>query len=164
MKKDITICFRTTDELRGSLDKVAKEGRRSLSAMIENILYDYLKEKRVSLAMDKEKRRYFRKEVSLPAFVYEAGSEAKEAEAGIIGNISLGGLRISVPKECKINITESDDKELDLLFTLPNEKTPITMKCKPARVNDGDCDLEVGARFVDSDFRSYQKLQNYLIQ
>ncbi len=164
MKKDITICFRTSDELRSSLEKVAKEGRRSLSAMIENILYDYLKEKRIAPTMDSEKRRFFRKEVSLPAFVYESGAEARDAQAGIIVDISLGGLRISVPKDAKIEITESSEKQLELLFTLPNEKTPIQMKCKPARVKDSNGDLEVGASFIDSDFKSYQKLQNYLIQ
>ena len=164
MKKDITICFRTSDELRTSLEKVAKEGRRSLSAMIENILYDFLKEKRVSPNVDKEKRRYFRKGVALPTFVYETGTEAREAQAGIIVDISLGGLRISVPRDCKIEVNDSEGKQLDLLFTLPNEKAPITMKCKPARVSDNSSEIEVGASFVDSDFRSYQKLQNYLIQ
>ena len=42
MKKEVTICFRTTDRLRVSLEEAAREDRRSLSSLIEIVLTDYL--------------------------------------------------------------------------------------------------------------------------
>ena len=42
MKKEVTICFRTTDRLRMSLEEAAREDRRSLSSLIEIVLTDYL--------------------------------------------------------------------------------------------------------------------------
>ena len=36
MKKEITICFRTNEELRSALETVARGDRRSLSSAIES--------------------------------------------------------------------------------------------------------------------------------
>ena len=47
MKKDITICFRTNMEIRNSLEKISADERQSLSSVIENMLYKYLKERKV---------------------------------------------------------------------------------------------------------------------
>jgi hypothetical protein len=43
MKKQVTICFRTSEELRSALEEVARDDRRSLSSAIELILTDYAK-------------------------------------------------------------------------------------------------------------------------
>ena len=57
MKKEVTICFRTSEELRGALEKAAREDRRSLSSAIELILTDYL-EKNHEFPHQKERRRF----------------------------------------------------------------------------------------------------------
>ncbi len=163
MGKDITICFRTNEGLRESLDKVAGEERRSISAMIENILLEYLKENKLARVNPRENRRFPRKEVSLPALVSAGATE--DLHSGTVLDLSLTGLRIAVPKDSTIEIVERDPNvELHIRFALPNEKTPVMIKAKPERVRDINGKIEVGASFSDCDFIDYQRLQNYLIQ
>ena len=159
MRKDVTICFRTSEDLRASLEKVAVGERRSLSSIIETVLYNYLKEKKELRSLKNEKRIYGRREVSLPAFVYKRGSGESALQTGIIFDLSLGGLRISVPQEYDVQ----QEGDFDTIFTIPNEKMPIKMKCTIKRVLDGtDNTKEIGATFVDGDFSGYQKLHGYL--
>ena len=161
MKKDLTICFRTSDDLRTSLEKIAADERRSLSSIIETILYDFLKQKKALQSLKKERRRYPRKPVSFPTFVYKSGSEEQALQPGTIVDISLGGIRILIPYDAKVDETAN----MGTLFTLPNEKVPLKMHCAVNRVIPAEENIkEVGASFVDSDFASYQKLQNYLVQ
>jgi hypothetical protein len=162
MKKDITICFRTSDDLRKPLEKIARENRRSLSAIIENALHDYLKHKG-TVTSGKEKRRHPRKEVSLPAFVSLKGAEGPYP--GIILDISLGGLRLSLPSDSSMEVQEDDrDARINILFTLPKEKSPVAMTVNPNRTKRINGDIEVAAHFADCDFPNYQKIQNYLLQ
>lgn len=159
MKKDVTICFRTNDELRQSLEKIADGERRSLSSIIENILYKHVNDKMEIKGAKNERRRHRRKEVSLPAFIYKRDTKESTLQTGIVIDISLGGLRISIPQ----NYDASNEGEFDTIFTIPNEKTPIKMKCTIKRIIDGgDETKELGADFVDGDFPSYQKLHQYL--
>ncbi|OPY73591.1 MAG: PilZ domain protein [Syntrophorhabdus sp. PtaU1.Bin050] len=161
MKKDLTICFRTSDDLRTSLEKIAADERRSLSSIIETILYDFLKQKKALQSLKKERRRYPRKPVSFPTFVYKNGSEEQALQPGTIVDISLGGVRILIPYDAKID----EAAGIGTLFTLPNEKIPLKIQCAINRVIPAEENIkEVGASFIDSDFASYQKLQNYLIQ
>ena len=161
MKKDITICFRTSENLREALERVARGERRSLSALIQNVLHDYLNQKRIPPS-DKEKRRHPRREVSLPAFTSLGDSEG--AHPSIIHDISLGGLRLSLPKEARVSIHEDEEKTyIDILFALPAEKSPVKMRCKPGRIRQTNGEIEVGVAFADCDFPNYQKVQNYLI-
>jgi hypothetical protein len=159
MKKDVTICFRTSEDLRASLEKIAGGERRSLSSIIEAVLFNYLKDKNELKNLKNERRHYLRKEVSLPAFVYKRDSKESALQTGIIFDLSLGGLRISVPQDCDVQ----HEGEFDTVFTIPNEKTPIKMKCTVKRVLDGaENTKEIGAAFVDGDFPGYQKLHKYL--
>lgn len=159
MKKDVTICFRTNEELKHTLEKIAEVERRSLSSIIENILHSQVKDKVELKGTKKERRRYSRKEVSLPAFIYKHEAKESTLQTGMVMNISLGGLRISVPQDYE-GATEG---EFDTIFSIPNEKTPVKMRCAVKRViEDGDSIKELGADFIDGDFPSYQKLHRYL--
>ncbi|MHB8110850.1 MAG: PilZ domain-containing protein [Syntrophorhabdaceae bacterium] len=159
MKKDVTICFRTNEELKQTLEKIAEVERRSLSSIIENILHGQVKDKVELKGTKKERRRYSRKEVSLPAFIYKHEAKESSLQTGMVINISLGGLRISIPQEY-----EGDTEgEFDTIFSIPNEKTPVKMRCAVKRVIEGtDSTKELGADFIDGDFPSYQKLHRYL--
>jgi hypothetical protein len=159
MKKDVTICFRTNEELKQTLEKIAEVERRSLSSIIENILHGQVKDKVELKSGKKERRRYGRKEVSLPAFVYKREVKDSTLQTGIVIDISLGGLKISIPQEYEA----VNDGEFDTIFTIPNEKTPVKMRCTIKRiVEGGETTKELGADFVDGDFPSYQKLHKYL--
>lgn len=159
MKKDVTICFRTNEELKQTLEKIAEVERRSLSSIIENMLHSQVKDKVELKGSKKERRRYARKEVSLPAFVYKRDAKESTLQTGIVIDVSLGGLKISIPHDYEA-VSEG---EFDTIFTIPNEKTPVKMRCTIKRVAEGEeSTKELGADFVDGDFQSYQKLHKYL--
>jgi len=165
MKKPITICFRTSEELRGALERAAGEGRRSLSSMIELVLTEYLKRNRdFSDRGQVERRRYPRKQVTLPAYV-EVSKGTVTQHGAVILDLSLGGMRLSVPRECVSKIYEKGEKShFETSFTLPSENKPVRLVCKPERVVPSNGNVYVGASFVDADFTAYQRLQQYLAQ
>ncbi|MBA4419158.1 MAG: hypothetical protein C0392_14815 [Syntrophus sp. (in: bacteria)] len=164
MSKDITICFRTSDSLRSALEKISQEERRSLSSTIETILYKHLENKRELKRIEKEKRRYERKKVSAPALISSFSSDDKAFKSGIVLDISLGGLQISIPDNYQYEIKEdSINSRISIVFPLPEDKKPLTMQCIPRHVYHSNNDTTIGASFIDPDFSSYQSLQNYLI-
>jgi hypothetical protein len=164
MSKSIMICFRTSEELRDAINVIAKEERRSVSATIEKILYKHLEERKVYKPVLQENRRYPRKMITAPALIRELGSENTSTQVGIVVDISLDGLQISIPDTYQYDIQE--DKEtsrISIVFALPDYKRPITMQCVPKRMYPSGSDTRIGASLVDADFASYQALQNYLV-
>jgi hypothetical protein len=154
--RDTVICFRTTEHLRKSLEGISATDRRSLSSVIENALYDYVK-KNAPARVEEEKRRYPRKKISVPALVTGADGVV---HAGMVNDISLGGLNLSVPNG---SYQESEgESKVSLVFALPESERPLTMQCTPRHVRS-DSQTNMGMSLVDTDFHSYQTLQNYLV-
>jgi len=153
--RDTVICFRTSEQLRKALEEISAGDRRSLSSVIENALYDYVK-KNVPARTDDEKRRFPRKKVSVPALV--TGPDGV-VHAGMVNDISLGGLNLSVPNGF---YQESDGESMvSLVFALPQAEKPLTMQCSPRHVRSA-AQTNIGMSLVDMDFQSYQTLQTYL--
>ena len=155
--RDTVICFRTSDELRKALEKVSFADRRSLSSVIENILYDYV-ERKQPVRVGEEKRRYPRKRVSAPALVTSIDGTV---HAGMVNDLSLGGINFSVPNNFQQE--EGDDSKISLVFTLPQSEKPLSMQCAARHVRTNG-QMNIGASLVDTDFQSYRTLQNYLIE
>ena len=83
---------------------------------------------------------------------------------GAITEISLGGVKILIPKDFKQQIIiDSQNSKFEIVFNLPAENKPIRMFCESNRVVDAEDSTHVGASFVDADFKSYKALQNYLM-
>lgn len=165
MKKGITICFRTSEELRDVLKKISAEDRRSMSTTIETIIFEHLAARTEIKEIKDEKRRYPRKQVSIPALVQKPHSDDKQFQAGIIIDLSLTGVRISVPREQGYEIRENKEtSRIEIIFPLSDSKRPLAMQCMPRTVVEANDEVKIGASFVDSDFLSIQALQNYLIQ
>jgi hypothetical protein len=164
MSKSIMICFRTTEQLRDAIEVIAKEERRSVSATIEKILYKYLEERKDYKPVKQENRRYPRKMLTAPALIREIGSENISQQVGIVVDISLDGLQISIPDNYQYDIREDrENSRISIVFTLPDCKRPITMECVPKRTYPSESETRIGASIVDTDFASYQALQNYLV-
>jgi hypothetical protein len=164
MSKSIMICFRTSEELRDAIEAIAKKERRSLSAMLEKILYKHLQERKDYKPVQQENRRYPRKMITSPALITELGSENTSPKVGIVVDISLDGLQISVPDNYQYEIREDrETSRISVAFALPDYKRPITMQCVPKRVLPDGSESRIGASFVDADFASYRALQNYLL-
>jgi hypothetical protein len=164
MKKEITICFRTNEGLRSALESVAQDDRRSLSSAIELILTDYLKKNRdLSDREQEERRNYPRKPVTIPAYVKTCEAD-KGQHGGVIRDLSLGGMCISVPKECVSQIYErGEESRFEASIMLADENDPVRVVCKTERVVPSNGNVYIGASFVDADFGNYQHLQRYLM-
>jgi hypothetical protein len=164
MKKDSLMCFRLSKSMRDSLAKLAREEKRSLSSMIEIVLFNYLKEKKALKGIKKDKRQYPRKNVSVPAFINQNISGEKKLHAGSVTNLSLGGVHISIPQDIPGEVIFDPEKsKFEIIFTLPGENRPIRLTCESRRVVDSKEALNVGASFVDADFNSYKALNTYLM-
>ena len=162
MKKDSLICFRASKDLHEGLAQVAKEERRSLSSTIEIALTNYLKEKKAFQGVEKEKRQYPRRALSVPAVINQ--QEHGQMGIGAITEISFGGVRILIPKDFKQQILiDSQGSRFEIIFTLPTENKPIRLSCESSRVVHAEDSIHVGAFFVDADFKSYKALQTYLM-
>lgn len=155
MVRNTIICFRTSEHLRRSLEKLSEADRRSLSSTIENVLYSYVKE-RVPRGVKEDKRRYARKATLLPALV--TGPDGG-VHAGTIDNISLGGVHVTLPGAFPCEVR--DDCTVSLVFTLPESTRPVSMRCTPRHVRSNG-QTSFGASCVDSDFQSCQALQEHL--
>ncbi len=161
MSKSVTICFRTTEWMRSSLEALARKEKRSLSQVIEMILEDYLKEQS-ELTNQEERRQFSRKRATIPAFVKSSDSPGGDLHGAVILDISLGGLRISLPKEYVSEINEKPgDSRFETSFMLPDGEKPVRMTCKLRRVEPVNGNVYVGASFVDSELITYSQLQKY---
>jgi len=162
MKKDSPICFRASKDLRKSLTRIAKEDRRSLSSTIEKILNNYLKGRKAFQGVEKEKRQYPRKDLFVSAVINQP--ELEQMGIGAIADISLGGVKVLIPKDFKQKILiDAQNSKFEIIFNLPTENKPIRLSCESNRVVDDGDSTHVGASFVDADFKSYKTLQTYLM-
>ena len=162
MKKESLICFRASKALHKALARVAKEDRRSLSSTIENVLNNYLKERKAFPGVEKEKRQYPRKDLFVSAVINQP--ELEKMGIGTITNISLGGVKVLIPKDFKQQILiDSPNSRFEIVFNLPDENKPIRLSCESNRVDDAEDSIHVGASFVDADFKNYKALQTYLM-
>ena len=161
MKKEITICFRTSEELRNALEAIATRDRRSLSSAIELILTDYVKKSGGFPERDqRERRRHPRKPVAIPAYVKTGDSE----HGAVIVDLSLGGMGFSVPRDFASRVYEGREKpHFVTSFVLPAGGTPVRVVCTPERAVPLNGNLHVGASFVDADFLNYQRIQRFLV-
>jgi len=164
MKKDSLICFRASKDLHQSLVKIAQKEKRSLSSIIEIVLTNYVTDRKSFKSFTKERRQYPRKGILAPVLIKQYASGETKLDTGAITDISLGGVRITIPKDAKYLI--SDDTQtykFEILFTLPNENKLVYLTCEPRSVLNDQESIQVGASFVDADFQSYKALQNYLM-
>jgi len=163
LARSVTICFRTGENLRNELEKIAAEDRRTLSSTIENILYDHIEKRKSAMTFREEKRRFPRKNVSVPALISMPGAPLSEPLVGMLVDISLGGMRISVPGGAPLTLqADGESSRLSIVFTLPHIKKALTVQAVPRHVFKYEDDTGIGTSFVDADLATYQMLRTYL--
>ena len=163
MKKDSSICFRASKELHESLLQISKEDRRSLSSTIAIILSDYLNKRKISTYETKqEKRQYPREVLSVPAVIMQPDTQ-QEGIADIT-EISLGGLKIMLPKDMKDPLRiDGQGSKFEVVFNLPSSNKPLRFSCESKSFINSIDSVDIGAAFVDADFQNYKALQAYLM-
>jgi hypothetical protein len=102
--------------------------------------------------------------LTLKAFIGDPKWQRKDFVEGTIIDISLGGIKFSVPKGTKVEILVGDKlTEYSVIFTLPNQLWKTNMKCRSPRVVESRDAVQVGAAFVSPDFSTCSVLQKCLI-
>lgn len=160
INKDVTICFRTSAKVQAALKTAAEREQVNVSALINNLLNEYLKAKTGS-----DKRRYNRKDASIPVIINGETASGKVLLTGTISDLSLGGVRIAVPQQEQATLViNADVKDFEIVFRLPDGSTrPVSMTCKPSRVSKVGDDLHIGAAFQDGDLQSYFEIQSFVM-
>ncbi len=165
MDKGNTICFQTTSEISNALDKIAGDEKVSVSELVNIIIYRHLKGDKEYQEFKQNRRRFERKKVHLPAYVGDTRWQRTDFEAITIMDISIGGIRFTVPKGSKLEIQNADDsgtEKLTIIFRLPNYHWPIHVRIDPQHVYKSAKDVQIGATLVNPDFHAYSALQNYI--
>lgn len=160
LNKDVTICFRTNAKLQAGLKAAAEREQLNVSALINSLLTDFLNAKTGS-----DKRRHNRKDASIPVIINGETSSGTVLLTGTIQDVSLGGVRIAIPKhEQATLVINAQASNFEIVFRLPDGSTrPVSMTCKPSRVSKVGEDLHIGAAFQDGDLQSYFEIQSFLM-
>ncbi len=161
LSRTVTICFRTSEKLQQVLREIGDEERRSVSSIIEHTLFRYVEERGKMLRRCAEKRRHERRPVTAPALVKSLGSD--RIQAGIVLDISLGGIKISVAGTfpCRTQ-EEKEPTRISITFTLPEAKKPLTVACVPTHILPFEDRTIIGACYTDADFTAFRSLHDYL--
>src|SRR5208283_1173747 len=113
--------------------------------------------------IENEKRHHQRKTVHIPTLINKMNTDLKSYHPGVIQDISLTGLRLTISKNSGYTFNIDDgETTLDIIIALPDETAPFKIKCRSYRFMDNDGVIDVGAAFVDSNSASYQLLQKHL--
>jgi hypothetical protein len=158
------ICFRLEPEAYEKLKHIADEDETSIEALVKNISNAYI-ERRTQQKAGAEKREFIRNQTNLPV-VIQLMFEPGEAHyrTGTIKDISMGGVRISLPKQEQPNMEVFDRcNRLEILFRLPGEEYTVTFTCRPSRMNMLEDTVQFGASFTEADLRSQQMLHKYVM-
>ncbi len=109
-----------------------------------------------------ERRHFKRKQVRLLASIDKFPLKSGKVERVTILDISLGGIRFSIPKVAELEIIPNRElAAFTICFTLPNNLLPIIVKCDPKRVAEIAEEVQIGAAFIDTDFPFQKALQHY---
>lgn len=164
MKKNSIICFRVSKDLHEALAQIAQNEKRSLSSIIEIVLGHYVQEHKSLKSILKERRQYPRRGILAPVLIKQHDSGETKIDTGSITDISLGGVRIAIPRDAKCVISnDAQTCKFEIIFTLPNENKLVYLTCESRRVFNDEESMHVGASFVDANFQSYKTLQKYLM-
>lgn len=164
MQKDTTICFQTSSETKACLEKIAAKEDRSVSSLVESIIHNYLKNDKPVEGTCQNRRRFERKKITIPAYIGYTRWQRDDFEESTILDISLGGIKMSIPKGAKVDVHNvRDSEEISIIFRIPSCYWPISVKITPQAVFESTDNIQIGASIINPDFQAYTALQKYLM-
>ena len=100
MKKDIVYSIRINHRIKDLLKMAAEKDRRTMASLIEKIFYDYLEKEGFMTKPDStsEKRKHYRKGVTLPIKTLCMENEEECIFSGVVVNVSTGGQWLCSPR------------------------------------------------------------------
>lgn len=163
MEKDTTICFETTSAIRNALEEIAEKEKRSVSSVVESIVYQHLHDHKTVKYGVENRRRSERKPVHFPAFIGNPRWQRRDFVPAEIQDISFGGIRVEIPAGTRVQVENyGEEAHFTVIFSLPDTLWPIHMECRPKWVADSEGAIQMGAALVNPDLSAYQVLQKYL--
>jgi hypothetical protein len=112
--------------------------------------------------IDQDRRTSERRKVALPAFIGDAHSDTRDFGTGTVLDISLGGIRFSVPKATTVELrTDGDKNEFSVIFTLPNNHWRTNVICRPQRIFESANNVQIGASVLNPDYFYTKSLHQY---
>jgi len=164
MEKDQLICFETTLEAKNTIEKIASELKLSVPLVVESIVNDHLQEQNETKCQFFDRRHFERKQVDIAAFMGHTDQPRRDFKEGKIVDLSMAGVKFSIPKDTKIDIQENaKDDTLSIIFSLPQMPWPVHVKIQPKRLCEREERTEIGAIFVKPDQYSFNALSSYLM-
>ena len=164
MKKDSLICFRVCRHVQEAMVNVSLEEREALSSIVNVVLSNYLQMREMIKKTDFERRSHQRKAFLTPALIKHFGPKGTKLNTAVITDISLGGVQVTILKDARHEVTSAPlTLKFEIVFSLPNDDSPVYMTCEPRRSVDSPNSVRVGAAFTSDESDSHKKLQTYLM-
>jgi hypothetical protein len=159
--------FYIDEEILDDLDALALAHGLSLSALLDEVLREYLEKRKHNAGRSaSDKRRFRRKKVLIPAMVYhkpDTGGSGRYFATTIV-DISMGGMRMSIPLPGNGNLRiEQNSSEFEVIFSISEDTEPIRIKCRPQRIDQKQNQIQVGAAFSGSESESHERLHQYIM-
>jgi len=147
------------------LDPVARARNQSTHELIREILEGFLVVNQVDTEVKTERRVYRRKEVVLPAMIYEQSTNGDMGRyfSATIVDVSIGGARLAFPLDRKGRIKFlSSSKDFEIVCYFPDSEVLCRFKCNPKYLAKNDGNVQVGAAFSETGPESFEPLSNFL--
>ena len=144
------------------LQEISRKTGKGVPELLDEIILYYLSNAVRELSQD-NRRQYQRKDVELPAVLQIPlnNNEIQFRRARVV-NLSVGGVKVVFSdnsRQLYDRITNSET--IELIFTLPDLNSAMTVVCKPLHATIGD-HIELGAQFVTTSDFQRQKISNYV--
>jgi hypothetical protein len=163
--KSNAIYLQISSEIKHFLEKIAEKERKTVSAVVESIVRHHFKNEKAVEVISQNRRRFERKKTSIPAYIGDARWQRHDFVAGTILDLSLGGIKMSIPKGTRVEFrTAGVPDELNVIFTIPTSLWPISMRISPHRVFESAEEIHFGASLINPSFPAYSALQKCLSQ
>jgi hypothetical protein len=159
-------CFEASEEIMEQIESGAAASNIEPEEFVLLAIRSYFERYGDSNNADNttDKRLYKRKNVDLPAVIqiFSKGNQVRFS-SGIVLDLSLGGIKLSIPKGIEHTIKDhADGMVIEVMFKMEDSTAPAIFKCKPRRVERGCEDLKVGAEFIDGAFTCQQELYRFM--
>ena len=113
-------------------------------------------------AFRNERRQHPRKRVHFPSIINGSSINGASYNPGIVQDISLNGLCVCIPKDVSHGINFHDKARFDIVFALPEEASPFSVKCRSHHLIDKKTEILIGATFLDEGGKRNPLLHKYL--
>jgi len=170
MKKDVVYSIRMSLLVRESLNRAAAKERRTVASLLDKMIFNYLEDNEYLQLTEtlndrrryRDRRRFKRNKITLPATLTIRARGKKEILACVIINITPKGVLVSFPKKSKIKIgTEGDLPHFKLSFHLPQIENIIHCQFKSIRIIEKVREIQIAAVIKESNEETLKQLKLY---